>query len=191
MLKRRCFLTLLAAATVAFAANGAGIYVRVSGVWQQVTDPQVRVSGTWQPVQQGWVKVSGTWQQFYTRAVYDLPAGGSEINAGGGGASITVAINSNGTYTVSGSSSGLLASGNWVMPTSLAPGSYTIRAHLSSGGPITGSTQDTDLALSSGRSWTLTVAASSSNSAGILLTLKDGGGNTVATITCNIDATSA
>lgn len=50
------------------------IHIKVSGVWQTVTDPQVKVSGVWQPVQEGWVKVSGVWEQFFARVVYQAVA---------------------------------------------------------------------------------------------------------------------
>jgi hypothetical protein len=41
------------------------LHARVSGVWQEITQPSARVSGVWQPLTEGWVRVSGVWQQFF------------------------------------------------------------------------------------------------------------------------------
>lgn len=97
-------------------------------------------------------------------------------------------MNSAGTYSIAGNTLGVLESGNWVTPTLYAPGSYTIRAHLNSGTALTGSSMDTDLALSSNRSWTLTEAAVGTLTSNVTLTLKDAGGNTVKSATFNITA---
>lgn len=173
----------------AFAAQ-ATMWARVSGVWQQITDPQVNVSGTYHAVQEGWVKVSGVWQQFYTRAVYDLPGSVADTNFGGGSAQATITLVTGGTFTSAGINVGTVDSGNWVTPTTLAPGSYTIRAHLNSGDTPAGSALDSDLALTSNRSWNVSVPSSGSSTAVLALTLKDGGGNTVATATTTITAFS-
>ena len=120
---------------------------------------------------------------------YALPAGGTgDVSSGGTAAVTTIAMNSNGAYSIAGNTLGVLQSGNWVTPTVYAPGSYTIRVHQNSGTAVTGSALDSDLALSSNRSWTLTEAAIGTLTANLTLTLKDGGGNTLKTATFDITA---
>lgn len=119
---------------------------------------------------------------------YALPAGGTGDVSTAIAAVTTLAMNSAGTYSIAGNTSGVLQSGNWVTPTAFAPGAYTIRVHQNSGTAVTGSALDTDLALSSNRTWTLTEAAVGTLTANLTLTLKDGGGNTVKTATFDITA---
>jgi hypothetical protein len=120
---------------------------------------------------------------------FALPAGATgDISVVGVSAVTTLSMNSAGTFSIAGNTLGVLQSGNWVTPTLFAPGAYTIRVHQNSGTAITGSALDSDLALSSNRSWTLTEAAIGTLTANLTLTLKDGGGNVVATATFNITA---
>lgn len=120
---------------------------------------------------------------------FALPAGGTgDVSSGGISAVTTLAMNSNGTFSIAGNTLGVLQSGNWVAPTVYAPGAYTIRVHQNSGTAVTGSALDADLALSAGRSWVLTEAAIGTLTANLTLTLKDGAGNTLLTATFNITA---
>jgi len=158
------------------------MHVRVSGTWQQVLPLglHARVSGTWRQVQTGWVRVAGTWRQFFQAAVYNLPVGGSDSGFAGS-AGMSLQFLSNGTFVVQGDNVGVIESGNWVTPTSLAPGGYTIQLSLLSGTSPSGPALATDHALSSNRTWTLSQVGIGSQSMSVLQTLKDGGGVTVMT----------
>lgn len=101
-------------ACAAFAADGAGLYTRVSGVWQQVTNPQVRVSGTWQPVKEGWVRVSGVWQRFYLRALLQttITVGDDGVSQSGYNSAFFGSIGT-ATYTDAGSNSRTIRIVQW------------------------------------------------------------------------------
>lgn len=75
---------------------------------------------------------------------------------------------------------------NWINPAA-GVGNYTIRAHQNSGTAVGGSALDTDLALSSTRSWTLTEAVVGTLTAQLLCTLKYLG-TTIATVTINLSS---
>lgn len=165
------------------------------GVWKGVNPPgglQVNVGGgVWKQVAEGFVNVGGgVWKSFYVNAVFALPLGVYDQGAASGTnhAQGNINFNTNGTFTSTGENVGVAESGNWVDPTSLAPGAYTIRAHLDSGTTPSGSALDTDLALSSARTWTLNQAGEGSVSCVLTFTLKDGGGNVVATAQGGITA---
>lgn len=110
--------------------------------------------------------------------LYALPTGAVDVSTGVS-AVATLNMLSNGTYSCVGNTLGTTQSGNWVTPTSLAPGGYTIRMHVDSGVAPAGPAMDTDHALTSNRIWSVTRAALGTDSANVTLTLKDGGGVTV------------
>lgn len=114
MLKRSLKLALLGAALMGMAVRADGIYARVSGSWQQITNPQVRVSGTWQPIQQGWVRVSGVWQQFFSRSLLETTITvGDDGIASCGYSSGTIGSIGTGTYTDAGSNSRTISTATW------------------------------------------------------------------------------
>lgn len=77
----------------------------------------------------------------------------------------------------------------YVTPTSSAS-AYTIRAHVNSGTTPTGSTMDSDLALSSTRSWSLSQGVAGTTTCNLTMTLKRvSDGATVATATIILTAT--
>lgn len=125
----------------------------------------------------------------YVLATYALPSGTSAQNddIGVSFAQTTLTLSLNGAYAVYGANLGTFESGNWVTPTSVAPGAYTIRAHRVSGGTPNGDALDTDLALTTSRSWTVSTVGGTSLT-NLTLTLKDGGGNVVATSNVGIRA---
>lgn len=43
------------------------MHTRISGIWKEITDPQVRISSIWKLIEEGWVRVSGVWKQFFSR----------------------------------------------------------------------------------------------------------------------------
>jgi len=117
---------------------------------------------------------------------YGLPTAVADSSAGVAAVG-TLNFTTAGGYSCVGNTLGTTQSGNWIVPTTFAPGSYTIRLHLNSGtAPGSGPALDTDLALSSNRTWTWTQAAPGTTSANLTLTLKDGSGNTVLTSTLSV-----
>ena len=165
--------------------------VGVGGAWKEmVNGTAVGVGGVWKNISNMWVGVGGTWKEWFVAAVYALPTGGIDQGASSGtnSSSINTTFNTNGTFTTVGENAGTIESGNWVTPTSLAPGSYTIRASLAFGTAPSGDTLDTDHALSSARSWALSQSGVGSKTCELTLTLKDGGGNTVASGTLSLTA---
>lgn len=80
--------------------------------------------------------------------------------------------------------------GQWITPSTGAPGGYYIRADVTSGS-IDGSSSATgvDLALSSARSWSVTQTVAGTKTATLTITIKDGpGGNVLATGSITITA---
>lgn len=116
---------------------------------------------------------------------YSVGNGGSLLDSDdvtfSGQSSVTITFLSNGGATFTAENFGSIASFAWITPSGLAPGSYTIRLDVDSGTSPTGANTGQDLALTSNRSWTWTRNTSGETTANITLTLKDGGGNTVAT----------
>ncbi len=117
-------------------------------------------------------------------AVWRLPVSVADVVASGT-SDARVTFNTNGTFTGS-NSGGVTESASWVLPASLAPGSYTIRCHVNSGTLSTG-TVDSDLALSSARTFICTRATAGTTAANITLTLKNNG-VTVKTTTIDLSA---
>lgn len=77
----------------------------------------------------------------------------------------------------------------YVTPASSAP-AYSIRAHVNSGTAPAGSALDTDLALSSTRSWSLSQGSTGTITCNLTMTLKRiGDGATMATATVVLTAT--
>ena len=113
-------------------------------------------------------------------AVFALPTAASDVSAGVD-AVASLQFVTNGTFACQGNTLGVTQSGNWITPTALAPGAYTIRLHVNSGVTPVGPAVDTDHALSSNRTWTVTRSTVGTDTSTCTLTLKDGGGVTVAT----------
>lgn len=73
-------------------------------------------------------------------------------------------------------SAGAMDVGDWIVPKTAAPGAYTIRAEVLSGSLAAGSSAtDTDLALTSTRSWGVEQIGAGTTIATIRLTIKLGG----------------
>lgn len=86
-------------------------------------------------------------------ATVQIPAG-SVTDSGIGGAQATISFQSDGDVTATTLSSGTVDAGDWIIPKSAAPGSYTIRADIVSGAVDDGTT-GSDLALTSNQSWSV------------------------------------
>ena len=113
------------------------------------------------------------------------------ISSSGEGGTITASVQyqSDGDIQIS-TTDGTSDVGDWIKPKTLAPGSYTIRAHVNSG-TLAGSSSavDSDLALSSSRAWAVERASTGTTTANVTFTIKDGGGNTLKTGTVDISST--
>src|SRR5881394_1429439 len=108
------------------------IYARVSGTYQTVQTVWARVTGTWRQVKQAWTKVSGTWQLIYpTFAIFAGTVTDTALT--GGAAAAGIIYQADGTIRGITNTAGSFGVGNWVTPTTLAPDSYTVRAHVVSG----------------------------------------------------------
>lgn len=129
------------------------------------------------------VDSGGVARQVYQAAVFALPATSVDNQSDPNPATAQVVFNTDGTYTSTGT-----AGGNWITPTSLAPGAYTIRASVLAGSTPSGSALDTDLALSTQRSWLITQSGPGSTVCSLQLTIKDGGGNIMLQQTCEMEA---
>lgn len=81
---------------------------------------------------------------------------------------------------------GFLPIGNWVSPTSAAPGSYECRADLVSG-TLSSGTTGSWLALTSDRTWNLTRLSPGSSSAELTISIRLSG-VTLATCTVNLQS---
>lgn len=174
MIRRAIFSAALAVfATFAFAQE---LRINDGGTWREATEVHVNDSGTWRNIQEVHVNDGGTWRLVFQAAVFFVPTGfatDNQLVPNPATAQVVFATDGTGTATNQ-------AGFNWVTPTSLAPGAYTIRAHVAAGSTPSGSTLDADLALSSQRSWLVTQSGAGTTSSTLDLTLKDGGGNTVA-----------
>lgn len=130
----------------------------------------------------------------FGRCVYDgalLHVHTDAVSSNGGGGTITasIAYQNDGDIQTD-TTDGSVDVGDWITPKALAPGSYTVRAHVDSGTLAgTSSAVDTDLALTSTRSWGVEQAVVGTATATITVTLKDGSGNTLATGQVTISAT--
>lgn len=114
----------------------------------------------------------------------------SAVSSNGDGGAITasIAYQNDGDIQTD-TTDGSLDVGDWISPKALAPGAYTIRVHVDSGTLDSGDSVDADLALSTTRSWGISQAAVGSKSATITVTIKDAGGNTVASGQVTLSAT--
>jgi hypothetical protein len=117
---------------------------------------------------------------------YSVFAGGTVSDTHAGADSCSIDFNTNGTITKTATGGGGTI-GKWINPTSLASGSYTIRAHKVSGTTPSGVALDSDLPLSAAKSWGHVLAAPGSASCVLTLTLKLGG-NTLATGNVTVSA---
>jgi hypothetical protein len=158
------------------------IQVNDNGTLRSLTTIQVNDNGTLRTVRTVQVNDNGTLRTIHL-AQFVLPSGIVDDTQLTGSASASVALNSNGSGTATNQSAF-----DWVTPTSIAPGGYTIRAHVASGTNPIGSALDTDLALSSNRSWTHNQSGVGVKTCVLELTLKDSLGNTVKTSSVNMTA---
>lgn len=128
------------------------MHYRVSGVWKEITDPQVRVSGVWKEINQGWVRVSGVWKQFYQRAAFEIsPTSLFSIAFDPGVSSVSINFQRDGDVIAAGGTPG---AGAWIDPRSSTVGDgYEIRATLNSGSSPASGTIGSWQALSSTRAW--------------------------------------
>ena len=91
------------------------IYVKQSGTWKPVTNPQVKESGTYVPILGGWAKQNGVWQRFWPGPILASvalvgggggggPTGWDEGGGGGGAGGVipftTVQLNTSSTYNI-------------------------------------------------------------------------------------------
>lgn len=103
-----------------------------------------------------------------------------------GAASCSYSLQSNGVIQQSTSVVGVLPIGNWISPTSAAPGSYECRADLVSG-TLSSGTTGSWLALTSSRAWSLTRLSPGSSSAELTISIRLSG-VTLATCTVNLQS---
>jgi hypothetical protein len=167
-----------AAALAALVAGAQDIHINDSSTIREVQRVYVNDSSTIREIQRIYVNDSGTIRLVYQNAVYDLPdvgAGDTGFASGSNSAQACITFDTDGTWEAVGTNDGLQESGNYVTPTSLAA-NYTIRASLVSGStPSPGSALDTDLALTSLRSWCSTQVGEGSVGATLDFTLKEAG----------------
>lgn len=123
----------------------------------------------------------------YDGALFHVHTGSVSSSGEGGTITASIQYQSDGDI-VSSTTNGNVTEGLWVTPAALAPGAYTIRVHVDSG-TLSAGTEDTDLALTSNRTWTVSQADVGSSSATLTFTLKDGSGNTVASGQMTLSAT--
>jgi hypothetical protein len=120
----------------------------------------------------------------FASAVVSFTAGAvSDLDGGGGTASVSVQFTNAGAYTGTGNVQGF--SGNWITPTSAAGSAYEIRMTVNSGSTPSGSATASWLALGTTRTWDLSqsgVGATMGNvtveirNASTLAVLSSGGG---------------
>lgn len=103
-----------------------------------------------------------------------------------GAAAATYALNSNSSIVATTSVVGPLTIGNWVSPSSAAPGSYECRADISFGS-VSGSATGSWLALTSNRSWSVVRLSPGSSSAELVISIRLSG-VTLATCTVYLSA---
>lgn len=167
--------------------------VGVGGAWKEmVNGTAVGVGGTWKNVEKMWVGVGGVWKEWFVSAVYSVIAGATITDNFFGGASAGIVFQTDGDIHATTIIGGSVDSGDWVSPKALAPGAYTIRATYVSGDvPNSGDVLDTDLALTSERAWVQNQSGAGTRSGVITLTLKDGGGNVLASGNVTLTANAA
>ncbi len=103
-------------------------------------------------------------------------------------ASCTITFESDGDITASGNSVFPTDRGDWLSPTSSAPGLYEIRATVVSGS-VSGSSTGTWLALTSNRAWTVTSPGFvGTNTAQLTVEIRNNGGSVLDSTTVNLSA---
>jgi hypothetical protein len=154
------------------------MHVNVGGTWKAITDAHVNVGGTWKRLLEGYVNVGGTWKKFWEYATFFVSTDTVfDQTVGIGFSSAEIQYQSDGNIVATTTTNGAEARGDWVTPTSFAPGAYTIRASLVSGSAPFGPALDTDHALSSTRSWNVIDSGGGAMTSTITITIKDGSGN--------------
>lgn len=120
---------------------------------KEVTQPTIGTASGNKDATQVWQGTSGGNKLVWP--VIDM-ASGTQLDeaTSPGAAQVILDVTSAGTYAVTLSTSGGGPTGDWISPTSLASGSYEIRATATSGTVSTG-TVGSWLALSSTRTWTV------------------------------------
>lgn len=105
-----------------------------------------------------------------------------------GTAGVTLAINSNGTLTATGTNAGTLDSYNWITPTTGST-SYYVRATLI-GGSFSSGTTGTWLALTSNRTWNVTQSGAGTQTANATFEIASDAAGTNVVASANIILTA-
>ena len=121
-----------------------------------------------------------------SRPLFNCDSGADDVSAGVAFAG--VGFESDGDI-ISTISSGSSDAGDWITPKALAPGGYTLRASLSAGDALDGSSSalDTDIALTGSPNWSITQTGAGSKASTLAMTIKLAGG-TVKTGTVTLSA---
>lgn len=150
------------------------MHVNVSGVWKEITDPQVNVSGVWKDILEGWVNVSGVWKKFYDRVVVACtPDSFSQVAFSPSSATVSFTFQRDGDLVVSGIPNPLIDADDWITPRSATVGDdYEIRVTLDSGVSLDSGTVGSWLALSSNRTWTQTRVSTGNDVSNITIEIR-------------------
>lgn len=150
-----------------------GWTVGTSGGNKLVTQPTIGTSGGNKNATEVWVGTSGGNKLVFPG--FSMAAGTqTDTSVFPAGAQSYLDVYSTGTYAVSLANTGGGASGNWITPTSLAPGSYEIRATINTGTLTGGSATGTWLALTTSRSWYVDRATIGTKACGLTIEIRLG-----------------
>lgn len=167
------------------------MHTKVSSVWKELLEGHERVSGVWKQFQAGFERVGGVWKRFYPAFFVASDTYQDDEASPGLGAEANITYFDDGEIEVLLAGSGAIEVGEWITPTNLAPGAYTIRADVAAGSLSYGST-GSDIAISTSPTWGVARAPGAgvgTSSCTLNFTLKDGGGTTLATGTVTLQAT--
>lgn len=155
----------------------ADMYADDSGTVRKVQRVFVDDAGTVREIKRIYVDDGGTVRLVFQNAVVTV-TGGSITP----GLAITgVRFNSTGTVqrNADGSLTQINSGTDWVIPNSMAPGTYSVRATLLSGDSPSGSALGSWLALSSSREWDLNSGGVGVLACDLRIEISDDGGSTV------------
>jgi hypothetical protein len=157
--------------------------VNVSGVEKDVAGAEVNVSGVWKTCHQIWANVAGTWKEVLN--LVTLSAGsitGFEITPTDSYAGIR--FNADGTVdqNIDQTYSSRSGSTDWIIPNGFASGDYDVRytAHTGTAFTTAAAAEDTWIALSAAREWTLIRSGLGISSCTATFQIRDPAGTTVA-----------
>lgn len=126
-------------------------HINDSGTWRTLTEVHVNDSGTWRNIQEVYVNDGGTWRSVFLFATVTLNPNYDVVGIN----SVEITFESDADISSNSDAFGPVDEGDWLSPTSAAPGLFEIRATLTGGVNPTTGTMDTWLALTSNRTWTL------------------------------------